>query len=98
MAFAQIIEFTTSRINDAEALFDKWMAATAGKRTAQRLMLTSDRDTANTYLEIVEFPSYEEAMQNSNLPETQEIGAELAALCDSGPTFRNLDVRRTLQG
>ena len=43
---------------------------------------------------IVEFDSYESAMENSRLPETGEFAQKLGALCDSPPTFRNLDVRR----
>ena len=57
-------------------------------------MQTRDRDRANTYVQIVEFPSYEEAMTNSQLPETGEIAARLTELCDGPPTFRNLDVTR----
>ena len=94
MAFIQIMEFTTSRIDELQELMDQWIAATQGKRTAQRLTLTSDRDTPNTYMEIVEFPSYEDAMRNSSLPETQDISGKLMALCDSAPIFRNLDVLR----
>jgi hypothetical protein len=97
MAFIQIIELTTSRLEEANKLFDQWLAETQGKRTAERLILTSDRDRHNTYVEIVEFPSYEDAMRNSNLPETQAISAQIVALCDSEPIFRNLDVIRTEQ-
>ena len=49
------------------------------------------------YVQIVEFPSYEEAMANSELPETGEFAAKLATLCDAPPTFRNLDVTREEQ-
>jgi hypothetical protein len=42
----------------------------------------------------VEFPSYQEAMTNSGLPETGEFADRLAQLCDGPPVFRNLDVRR----
>jgi hypothetical protein len=45
-------------------------------------------------VQIVEFPSYEEAMANSDLPETTELAAKLASFCDGPPTFRNLDVIR----
>jgi hypothetical protein len=45
----------------------------------------------------VEFPSYEEAMANSELPETAEFAARLMELCDGPPTFRNLDVLREMQ-
>ena len=33
-------------------------------------------------------------MDNSNLPETSEFAEKLGKLCDTPPTFRNLDVRR----
>jgi quinol monooxygenase YgiN len=94
MAFIQLIEYTTSRIDEANRLFDQWLAETQGKRTTQRIVLTSDRDRPNTYIEIVEFPSYEEAMRNSELPETQAISAQLVSLCEAEPIFRNLDVVR----
>jgi hypothetical protein len=45
-------------------------------------------------VQIVEFPSYEEAMENSNLPETAEFSERVAKLCQGPATFRNLDVRR----
>ena len=95
MAFIQLMEITTSKIDQANELFEEWRNATKGKRTAQKMVLTKDRDANDTYIEIVEFPSYDEAMKNSELPETQEIGARLFALCDSEPKFRNLDVVRT---
>lgn len=94
MTFMQIIEFKTSRIDELTAALDEWRAATTGKRAATRSVQTKDRDTANTYVQIVEFPSYEDAMANSNLPETSEFAAKLAALCDGPPSFRNLEVVR----
>jgi len=36
-------------------------------------------------------------MANSKLPETSEFAAQLAALCDGPPSFRNLDVIREEQ-
>jgi hypothetical protein len=49
---------------------------------------------ANTYVQIVEFPSYDEAMEHSNLAQTSELSGKMAALCDGPPIFRNLDPRR----
>ena len=92
MPFIQIIEYKTSRIDELNAALDDWLAATKGKRAATRGVQTKDRDATNTYVQIVEFPSYEEAMANSNLPETSEIATQMAELCDGPPTFRNLDV------
>ena len=94
MRFIQIIDFTTSRIDEVNAALDEWLTQTQGKRAATRGTQTLDRDRANTYLQIVEFPSYEEAKANSDLPETGEYAARLAALCDQPPTFRNLNVTR----
>ena len=94
MGFVQVIEFTTSRIDEAESLMEEWAKKTEGKRSASRGVLTKDRDRPNTYVQIVEFPSYEEASRNSDMPETSEFAEQVAKLCDSPPTFRNLDVRR----
>ena len=94
MAFIQIIEYRTTKLDEFNAALDGWLEATKGKRAATRGVQTKDRDATDTYVQIVEFPSYEEAMANSNLPETAEFAAQLAALCDGPPTFRNLEVLR----
>jgi hypothetical protein len=93
MSFVQIIEFTTNRIDDVEALVSEWETQTAGRRTAQRGTFSQDRDRPNTYVQIVEFPSFEDAMANSALPETASFAERLAQLCDGPIGFRNLDVR-----
>jgi len=95
--FIQIIEFTTSRADELDAMLDEWLERTQGKRTATRGVEARDRDRPNTYVQIIEFPSFEDAMANSELPETAEVAARLAELCDGPPTFRNLDVARDMQ-
>lgn len=97
MAFIQIIELTTNRLSEVEALMDEWIERTKGKRQAQRSVLTSDRDQPDTYVQIVEFPSYEAAMDNSNMSETAEFAERIAKLCNGPLTFRNLDLKRTDQ-
>ncbi len=94
MTFIQIIEMTTTRPDEVEALADEWQAETKGRRTARRGTFTQDRERPDTYLQIVEFPSYEDAMANSDLPETASFAERLAQLCDGPMVFRNLDVRR----
>jgi hypothetical protein len=94
MTFVQIIEMTTTKAPEIEELMDGWMAATEGRRSASRSLLTKDRERPDTYVQVVEFPSYEEAMANSALPETMAFAEKLSALCSSGPTFRNLDLVR----
>ena len=95
MSFIQVIEFTTSRIDEVETVMQGWVAATEGKRKTSRATLTADRDHPNTYVQIVEFPSYEAAMANSDMPETGEFAEKLAALCDRPARFLNLDVRQS---
>ncbi|MDH6136669.1 quinol monooxygenase YgiN [Kitasatospora sp. MAA4] len=99
MRFIQIIEFKTSRIDEFNALLDSWVEKNEGNRLATRAVQTRDRNKENVYLNIVEFPSYEQAMENSKRPETTEFAAQLMALCDEPPLFRNLDLlnERTFQ-
>jgi hypothetical protein len=93
MSFIQLIEFTTSRPDEVQGLVDEWREKTTGRRTAMRGTFTQDRDRPNVFVQIVEFPSYVEAMLNSELPETAALAERLAQLCDAPTQFRNLDVR-----
>ena len=97
MSFIQIIEYKTSRLDEVNAALDTFLADTKGKTTATRGTQTKDRDAENTYLQIVEFPSYDDAMANSNLPETGAFAAQMMKLCDGPPIFRNLDILRQEQ-
>jgi hypothetical protein len=96
MKFVQIMEFKTSRIDEIDALEQKWKSATEGRRTLARDMKARDRDRPNTYMLIAEFDSYEEAMKNNDLPETKEIAEAMAKLADGEITFRNLDILDSL--
>jgi quinol monooxygenase YgiN len=97
MAFIQIIEVTTNRIDEIREVVTHWVAKTEGKRTTRSATLTQDRDRPNTFVQIVEFPSYEEATANSELPETNEFARQLAELCEAPPVFRNLEVREVFE-
>ena len=92
MKFVQIIEFQTSRIDEMMAIDKQWREATEGKRTATAMNITKDRDRPDTYVWMIEFPSYEDAMRNNELPETQQIAEQMMKLADGPATFRNLDV------
>ena len=94
MKFAQIIEFTTSRIDEFNSRLDAWMAKSQGHRIPHRAVLRSDRDAANVYLLMVEFASYEQGMENSSRPETGEFAAFLSEISEGALKFRNLDVLR----
>jgi hypothetical protein len=91
--FIQIIELTTTKPDEIQALVSEWQVATPRLRKARRGTVTQDRDRPNTYLQIVEFDSYEDAMTNSSLPETAAFAERVAKLCDAPAVFRNLDVR-----
>ena len=90
--FVQIIEFKSSRIEEIEQLGRPSRTEGTTAPTFRRIMATADRDSPGTYLTIVEFDSYDSAMENSNRPETSEFAAKMAALCDGPPVFRNLDL------
>ena len=94
MKFVQLIEFKTGDIDGFNRTLDEFLAKTSGTRGPTRATQGRDRDNSGTYVHIVEFPSYEAAMENSNRPETAEFAAQLAKICDGPPTFRNLDVVR----
>jgi hypothetical protein len=95
--FIQIIEFTTTRPEEVKALSEQYRAA-RGKSPVVRGTFTADRDRPNTYLNIVEFPSYEDAMKNSADPATSEFAAKMMVICDGPPTFYNLDINDVWQG
>ncbi|MFI2608400.1 hypothetical protein [Kitasatospora sp. NPDC018619] len=92
MGFIQIIEYRTRRIDEFNALLADWVERNAGHRLALRAVQSRDREGDDVYLNIVEFPSYEDAMRNSDRPETTEFAARAATLCEGPPVFRNLDV------
>ena len=94
MKFVQLIEFETKDIDAFNRTLDEWLAKTTGVRTPTKATQGRDRDNPDTYIHIVEFPSYKEAMENSNRPETAEFAAQLEKLCEGPPAFRNLDVTR----
>lgn len=92
--FVQIIEFTTSRYDEIRAFMEE-----RGNEPglAQRGMVGQDRDRPGTYINIVEFESYESAMENSNAPETQEFAAKMTELCDGPAKFYNVDILETFE-
>jgi quinol monooxygenase YgiN/predicted small metal-binding protein len=92
-AFVQLIEFRTHRIEDFRATVRQWEQAIGSARTARWAITGVDRDHADSYVQIIEFPSYEAAMANSDHPATSEFADQLSKLCDGEPTFHNVDVR-----
>jgi hypothetical protein len=92
MAFIQIIDFQTSKIDDMLAMDRDWESASGEARTTRHRVLARDRDNPERFFNIVWFDSYESAMENSNLPVTQEFAEKMMALSNGPATFINLDV------
>jgi alpha-acetolactate decarboxylase len=90
--FVQIIEYTTSRFDEVLALGKEYGAHDSGS-LARRVTVTANRDKPGSYLTIVEFDSYESAMENSNRPETAQFAEQMMKLTDGQPNFYNLDVK-----
>lgn len=93
-SFVQIIEFSSSQFDEVRKIGDEFRAKRAAEGTGGPVtgFITEDRDRPGHYLNVVEFPSYEAAMENSNHPLTQEFAQRMSALCDGPPTFHNLEV------
>ena len=93
--FVQIIEIQTSRIDDVNAIGHEVQRRLddGSSSSPTRALFTEDRDRPGYYLNIVEFASYEAAMENSGRPEVGEFASQLGKLCDAPPRFYNLDVR-----
>jgi quinol monooxygenase YgiN len=92
MAFIQIMECRTQQI---DALFDserEWEQASEGRRTTRRRVVARDRNDPDRYVIMVTFDSYESAMENSELPETQAFAARYGDFVDGAMTFHDLDV------
>ena len=91
-AFIQIIEWSSTRIDEVRALGEQRQAEMAGQDGPARITVTADRARPGRYMTIVEFASYEQAMRNSQRPETGAFAQRMAELCDGPPTFYDLDV------
>lgn len=92
MAFVQIIDFQTTKIDEMRRVADQWEKATEGKRTAVWRILCQDRDEPGHCLSIVFFESYNSAMRNSSLPEMDKFSREMYSLVDGAAAFHNMDV------
>jgi hypothetical protein len=91
-SFIQIMQLQTSKIDEIRAAVDEWQKATEGRRTVGRSAVCQDRDNPGHYAVVVFFDSYEDAMKNSALPETDALSKKTMALSDGPPTFVNLDI------
>jgi quinol monooxygenase YgiN len=90
MSFIQIVEYETDRADELAGLMDEEQAAEGVGLT--RYALTQDRDNPKHYYMIVEFDSYDHAMQNSSRPETDAMAQQMSSLVSKGPIYHNLNV------
>jgi hypothetical protein len=90
--FIQIMEVRTTKLDEMFELERRWEKATEGRRTLRRQILTRDRNDPTLYRVLAFFDSYESAMVNSKLPETQLFAAEYDSFVDGEVTFTDLDV------
>ncbi|MFF0145070.1 uncharacterized protein DUF1059 [Amycolatopsis sulphurea] len=94
--FVQLIEFRADAqgMERFDELAQQWKHDIGSDRTAGWYLVGADRDEPGRYVQIVEFPSYEDAMSNSKHPATGRIAAGMSELVDGEPSYRNLDVVR----
>jgi hypothetical protein len=92
VAFIQVIDYETSNPEAVEAAHEAWRESTEGKRNAKRIVRTRYHDDPNRFCDIVFFDSYDQAMQNSDLPETGEFAGRLSEAVKGEPHYWNLDV------
>jgi hypothetical protein len=98
--FVQIIEYRTSKPDEVAALADefrKGRQAEGDGSAPVRGITCADRDNPGRYFTIVEFSSYDEAMENSNRADTSDFAAKMMELCDGPATYYNLDVVQSLE-
>jgi hypothetical protein len=95
MKFVQIIDFETERIDEVRGMMRDYeeQARAQGRSTAPTgRMLLRDRANPSRFLAVVEFPSHEVAMANSDAPETGELARQLSALMTRPPVYTDCDV------
>jgi len=93
MKFVQIVDFRTERLEDMQKVLQEAAQRNAGKEGGPtHRMLLKDRDQPNRYVALLEFESYDEAMRNSDDPETGKLAEQLGALCIGERVYSNFDV------
>jgi hypothetical protein len=91
--FVQVITFTTTKYDEVRAIGEEFAEKRRSEGGPKPLAITflRDRDEPNSYRTVARFASYDEAMENSERPDTTEMAGRIAALCD-GQVFHNFDV------
>ena len=95
--FVQIMEVETSKIDEVNAVGRDLAQSLGADFKARKATAAEDRERRGHYYIIVEFDSYEEAMQNSEDPQTARYSEKMGSLLDGPPVFRNLDVVEVME-
>lgn len=96
MSFIQIVEYETDRADEIAAVMNETAPPSADQAPGfRRMAVTQDRDNPKRFMVILEFDSYEAAMENSNKPETDAMASQLGEMVTKGPIYHNLDVQQT---
>jgi len=93
--FVQIIEYRTSKPDEIAGLSDEFRKSREASQDGPapgRVIVCADRDEVGRYFTVVEFESFEAAMENNDRPETNEFAEKMTALCDGPIKFYNLDL------
>jgi quinol monooxygenase YgiN len=92
VSFIQVIDMYTKNFDEIQALDEEWLKATEGKRTLRKAIIARDRNHPSHYVVFAFFDSYESAMINSNMHETNEFGEKQNALLEGPMQFTDLDI------
>ena len=94
--FIQLIEYETNDVEAVQKAILKFRDEHPDVMTFATSVVAEDRDKPGTYISIVEFPSYEEAMKQSNHPALSEFVQSVGPELMTNQRFRNLDVKATV--
>jgi hypothetical protein len=92
--FMQIIEISTDRLPDLMEFEDEWRGAARGRRTGIADWLCADRSRPDRFFSVNLFPSYDAAIANGALPETDALAARAAQIATA--SFHDCDVVQDL--
>lgn len=93
MPFIQTLTFRSFHEQQVHKLLEEWVAQEADRAPGfERARLLKDRDREDTYAILVEFSSHEEAMRNSERPETARWAERLWHAAEGDVSYRDWDV------
>jgi hypothetical protein len=94
--FIQLIEYETDDIEAVRKAIEGFRREHPDVMTFTSSRITEDRDKPGTYISVVEFASYDEAMKQSNNPALSEFVQSAGPELMRNRRFRNLDVKVTM--